>query len=103
MIGTFTPKVFNVSTIFGTACAASSVLTVTRTSSEPARASSITWFTVAAVSAVSVLVMDWTTIGFDPPTFTPPTFTATDARRERAAIQTSVKPSFYRIGGNYAP
>jgi hypothetical protein len=43
--------------------AASSVLTVTRTSSEPARASSITWLTVAAVSAVSVLVIDCTTTG----------------------------------------
>ena len=47
----------------GTASAALSWLTVTRTSSEPARASAITWLTVAAESAVSVLVIDWTTIG----------------------------------------
>ena len=39
------------------------VLTVTRTSSEPARASAITWLTVDETSAVSVLVIDWTTIG----------------------------------------
>ena len=52
-----------VSTILGTAAAACSVFTVTRTSSEPARASAITWLTVEATSAVSVLVMDCTTIG----------------------------------------
>ena len=46
------------STILGTAAAACSVLTVTRTSSEPACASAITWFTVDGTSAVSVLVMD---------------------------------------------
>ena len=47
----------------GTAAAAASVFTVTRTSSEPARASAITWLTVDATSAVSVLVIDCTTIG----------------------------------------
>jgi len=53
---------------FGTAWAAASVLTVTRTSSEPAWASAMTWLTVEAVSAVSVLVMDWTTMdGRRPP------------------------------------
>jgi hypothetical protein len=54
------------------------VFTVTRTSSDPARASAITWFTVAAASAVSVFVIDCTTIGCAPPTITPPTFTAID-------------------------
>ena len=39
------------------------MFTVTRTSSLPARASAATWRTVAATSAVSVFVMDWTTIG----------------------------------------
>src|SRR4051794_98422 len=86
MIGTLTPKYRSVSTILGTACAASSVLTVTRTSSEPARARSIIWLTVAEVSAVSVLVMDCTTIGWEPPTLTPPMLTVADFRRGRAGI-----------------
>ena len=63
MMGTRTPNFSSVAAILGTAAAASSVLTVTRTSSEPARASAITWLTVPATSAVSVLVMDWTTMG----------------------------------------
>ena len=63
MMGTGTPKAAHVSTIRGTAAAAASVFTVTRTSSDPARASAITWFTVDATSAVSVFVIDWTTIG----------------------------------------
>ena len=66
--------------------AAASVFTVTRTSSEPARASAMTWLTVEVTSAVSVLVIDCTTMGFAPPTFTPPTFTATDLRRAIFAI-----------------
>ena len=65
----------------GTALAASSRSTVMRTSSEPARASAATWSTVAATSAVSVLVIDWTTIGAPPPTLTPPTITGTVSRR----------------------
>ena len=47
----------------GTAAAASSRSTVTRTISEPARASAATWATVAATSPVSVFVIDWTTVG----------------------------------------
>ena len=39
-----------------------------RTISEPARASAATCATVPSMSAVSVLVMDWTTIGAPPPT-----------------------------------
>src|SRR6185369_7320325 len=69
------------SRIFGTAAAASGVLTVTRTSSDPARASSATCFAVPTTSAVSVLVIDCTTTGAPPPTLTPPTFTATESRR----------------------
>src|SRR3970040_1736222 len=57
----------------GRAAAALSWLTVTRTSSEPARARDITWLTVPDESAVSVLVIDCTTIGRSPPTGTPPT------------------------------
>ena len=61
----------------GSAAAASSRSTVTRTISEPARASAATWRTVASTSAVSVLVIDCTTIGAPPPTVTPPTWTGT--------------------------
>ncbi len=59
----------------GTAAAASSRSTVMRTSSEPARASAATCFTVPATSAVSVLVIDCTTMGAPPPTLTLPTMT----------------------------
>ena len=54
-------------TISGTAAAASSVLTVTRTSCEPAWASRATWIAVPSASAVSVLVIDWTTTGWAEP------------------------------------
>src|SRR5206468_10223662 len=64
-------------TISGTARAASSLFTVTRTSSLPAAWRALTWATVPAISAVSVLVMDWTTIGRSLPTLTPPTSTVT--------------------------
>ena len=64
-----------------TACAAASVLTVTRTSSEPAWASWATWMAVASGSAVSVFVIDWTTIGWSEPTRTPPTSTVGVERR----------------------
>ena len=54
---------------------------MTRTSSLPARASAATCRTVAATSAVSVLVIDWTTIGWPEPTGTPPTRAVTVWRR----------------------
>jgi hypothetical protein len=60
----------------GTAAAASGRSTVIRTSSEPARANAATWRAVPSTSAVSVLVIDCTTIGAPPPTVTPPTSTA---------------------------
>ncbi len=69
----------------GTAAAASSRSTVMRTSSDPARASAATWATVASMSAVSVLVIDWTTTGAPPPTLTSPTITATVSRRGSGA------------------
>src|SRR5690349_3150391 len=65
----------------GTAAAASSLLTVTRTSSEPARAREATCSTVEATSAVSVLVMDCTTTGAYEPTRTVPMVQVTDLRR----------------------
>src|SRR6266536_2345050 len=64
-------------TISGTAFAAASLLTVTRTSSLPAAWSALTCATVPAMSAVSVLVMDWTMMGRSLPTLTPPTSTST--------------------------
>ncbi len=61
----------------GTAAAASLRSTVMRTISDPARASAATCPTVAATSAVSVFVIDWTTTGAPPPTVTFPTLTGT--------------------------
>jgi hypothetical protein len=45
----------------------------TRTMSAPASSSWRIWSMVAAASAVSVLVIDWTVIGASPPTGTFPT------------------------------
>src|SRR5271154_878570 len=73
MIGTRTPCLSSSSMMRGTAAAASSLLTVTRTNSDPARASAAHCWTVEGMSAVSVLVMDCTTIGASEPTRTPPT------------------------------
>ena len=81
MTGTSTPIICRRSTIRGTAAAASGVLTVTRTISEPARHNSATCLTVEAMSAVSVLVIDCTTTGASPPTRTLPTRTWRVARR----------------------
>src|SRR6478672_9698922 len=64
-----------------TCAAASGVLTVMRTSSEPARASASTCPAVAAASAVSVLVIDCTTMGASPPMSTSPTATWRETRR----------------------
>src|ERR1700679_1630031 len=66
----------------GPGAADSSLLTVIRTSSDPARASALTCATVPSISAVSVLVMDCTTIGALPPMVTAPTFTPRDVLRE---------------------
>ena len=77
MIGTRMPCLSSCSTMCGTAAAASSLFTVTRTSSDPARASAATCCTVPGISAVSVLVMDCTTIGASDPTRTPPTTAVT--------------------------
>ncbi len=56
-----------------TAAADSSSGTATRTMSQPASSSRRIWATVAATSAVSVLVIDWTEITDPPPTATLPT------------------------------
>src|SRR3954463_14222308 len=89
MMGTFTPCMRSRSWIFGSASAAASLFTVTRTSSEPARASAAIWVTEDWTSAVSVLVIDWTTTGASEPTRTPPTFTVTDFLRRISAMGNS--------------
>src|SRR5215467_1586018 len=73
--GTSHPMASRRSRMRGTCAAASAVFTVTRTISEPARASSATCFAVASASAVSVLVIDWTRIGAPPPMSALPTRT----------------------------
>src|SRR5258708_10779982 len=81
-----------------TAAAASLLLTVMRTSSEPALARACTWRTVPSTSAVSVLVIDCTTIGAPPPTRTAPIETGTEERRARLRD----RRAFYRprtLGG----
>src|SRR6266542_4613360 len=78
--------------ISGTARAASSLFTVTRTSSLPAAWSALTWATVPDTSAVSVLVMDWTTMGRWLPTLTPPTSTSTVFLRLATLILSSNIP-----------
>src|SRR5271167_3103446 len=70
----------------GTAAAASSLLTVTRTSSDPARARAATCWTVEAMSAVSVFVIDCTTIGASEPTRTLPMVQVTVFLRWRLAM-----------------
>src|SRR5690606_39633422 len=60
----------------------SGLLTVMRTSSDPARHSSAICFAVEATSAVSVLVIDCTTTGASPPTATPPIRTWRVGRRD---------------------
>src|SRR5712691_4732222 len=57
----------------GSALAASGVLTVTRAISQPACSNWWICSTVALTSAVSGVVMDWTTIGAPPPMGTFPT------------------------------
>ncbi len=62
---------------FRTAAAASGMLTVMRTISEPACASSRHCWVVDSMFTVSVLVMDCTTTGAPPPTWILPTLTPT--------------------------
>src|SRR5580658_5730295 len=71
-MGTHRPCFSSPSTMCGTALAASSLLTVTRTISLPARARAATCLMVPGMSAVSVLVMDCTITGAELPTRTPP-------------------------------
>src|SRR5918996_1045219 len=88
-------------TISGTAAAAASLLTVTRTSSEPARASATICAAVDAASAVSVFVIDCTTTGCDDPTGTCPTRVVTVCLR--GAKATSVVIEAFGDGRAVAP
>src|SRR5688572_15389976 len=97
-MGTVCPALASPSTIAGTACAASSLFTVTRTISLPASASWITWRMVAAASAVSVLVIDWTTTGWAEPTRTLPTRTEGVFRRVMSAIDLKYSRAFGPTG-----
>src|ERR1044071_8055067 len=81
MTGTLMPRALSWSTMCGTAAAACRVLTVMRTSSEPARASCSTCSAVASTSPVSGLVIDCTTMGLLPPTLTPSMLVATERLR----------------------
>jgi len=74
-MGTRRPRLSRPSTIRGTAAAASSLFTVTRTISEPASARAATCSMVPATSAVSVLVIDCTTTGTSQPMRTCPILT----------------------------
>src|SRR5258707_1228111 len=69
------PRLRRPSRMCGTAAAASSRSTVMRTISEPARARAATCAMVPSISAVSVLVIDCTTIGAPAPAATLPTMT----------------------------
>src|SRR6267378_733097 len=73
--GTSQPLASSRSRMRGICAAASAVLTVTRTISDPARASSKTWSAVRAASAVSVFVIDCTNTGAPPPISACPTRT----------------------------
>src|ERR1700722_3327928 len=90
MIGTRRPSLSSSSTMRGTAAAASSLFTVMRTSSDPARARAAHCWTVDGTSAVSVLVMDCTTIGASEPTRTPPTTAVTVFLRGIIAMGVSI-------------
>ena len=79
----------------GTAAAASSRSTVMRTISEPARASAATCRAVSSTSAVSVLVIDCTTMGAPPPTVH-----AADIDGHRPA--SLLRPGFGHVGSPLA-
>ena len=77
MSGAVTPASSIRCLISGIASAAAGTFTVTRTISDPASASSMHCCAVPFASAVSVMVIDCTTTGAPPPTWTVPTRTPT--------------------------
>ena len=82
--GTSQPIAASLSRIGATCAAAAGGSTVMRTTSEPARQRSNTCRAVDSASAVSVLVIDWTTTGAPPPMRTLPTGTCTETLRDIA-------------------
>src|SRR5262245_8325502 len=96
MTGVLWPASRTRETISGTAAADSLLLTVTRTSSDPAWASSMTCRSVAIASAGSVLVIDCTTTALQPPMRAPPTLTDTEFLRLILAMLPSIdrRPRF---------
>ena len=67
--------------IVGSASASSWVGQATRTMSQPVAVSSAICCSVALMSVVCVVVIDWTDTGASPPTSTPPTLIWRDLRR----------------------
>src|SRR5437867_249626 len=105
MTGTSQPSSARRRTISGRAAAASSLFTVTRTSCDPLRASAATCSAVARASAVSVFVIDWTTIGWLLPTGTSPIQVVTvclRSRRDTDISRRDVVPSFRLKAIRYA-
>ena len=93
MSGAATPASSIRCLISGTARAATSTLTVTRTSSDPASANSMHCCAVAAASAVSVIVIDCTATGAPPPIVSPPTGTAV-VRCSRTSLMLLTAPRY---------
>src|SRR5688500_19405422 len=97
MRGTATPSASSLDRIIGTACAAASLLTVIRTSSEPACASWATWMAVPSTSAVSVFVIDCTTTGCDDQTGTPQKITVRAGRSRGMLNEMLVCPDLFHV------
>src|SRR3954453_9440181 len=85
-MGVGTPAARTPRTISGTAAAAFSLFTVTRTICDPAAASDNTCAVVEATSAVSVFVIDCTTTGKAEPTGTMPIHVVGVERRAAKAV-----------------
>src|ERR1700682_4984014 len=97
-MGTRRPCFSSPSTMRGMALAAASLLTVTRTTSLPARARAATCLMVPGMSAVSVLVMDCTITGALLPTRTTPIVVVEVFLRSILAM---FKP-YFKLGGGKA-
>ena len=80
-IGTSQPRARKSATICCKLAASFTVGAVIRTISQPTCASSMVCEMEASVSIVSQVIMDWTLMGFAPPTPTLPTITSRDSRR----------------------
>jgi hypothetical protein len=74
-IGTLQPRARKPCAIFSRLRESFTVGAVMRTISQPTFASSIVCWIESSVSIVSLVIIDWTRIGFAPPMPTLPTFT----------------------------